>query len=53
MLDVFVVATIVISFKNFPGGSRVETEWGVYIFATSVLLSMAATALLKRHLHSR
>ena len=49
MLDVFVIALIVISFKNFPGGSRVEIHSGLYIFATSVLLSMLAAMLLKKH----
>jgi uncharacterized paraquat-inducible protein A len=51
MLDVFVIAAIVVSFKSFPLGSRVETRWGILLFAVSVVLSMIATWMLKRHLH--
>jgi hypothetical protein len=50
MLDVFVIAAVVICFKGFPGGSRVEVEWGLYVFAASVILSMLATHFLKRHI---
>ena len=49
MLDVFVVAGIVISFKTFPLGTRIEPRWGIGAFAISVLLSMTATLLLKKH----
>jgi paraquat-inducible protein A len=47
MLDVFVIALLVVAFKGFPGGSRIELNLGAYFFATSVLLSMFATHAVK------
>jgi hypothetical protein len=47
MLDVFVIATLVVCFKGFPGGSHVEVEWGIYVFAASVILSMFATRAMR------
>jgi hypothetical protein len=52
MLDVFVIAALVVCFKGFPGGSHVEVEWGIYVFAASVVLSMLATRAMKRY-HGR
>lgn len=52
MLDVLVVAIMVLCFKTFPGGTRIEMNWGAYAFAASVLLSMLAVFCLKRHLSS-
>lgn len=52
MLDVFVVAAVVISFKGFPGGSQVRIERGLYVFAASIILSMLATWSLKKHFSS-
>jgi paraquat-inducible protein A len=49
MLDVFVIAALVICFKGFPGGSHVEVQWGIYIFAASVVLSMLATHSMRRY----
>ena len=43
MLDVFVIAALVVCFKGFPGGSHIQVDWGIYVFAASVVLSMLAT----------
>jgi paraquat-inducible protein A len=48
MLDVFVVAALVVCFKGFPGGSHVRVEWGIYVFAASVVLSMLASREMHR-----
>jgi hypothetical protein len=48
MLDVFVVAALVVCFKGFPGGSHVQVEWGIYVFAASVVLSMLATRAMRK-----
>lgn len=50
MLDVFVIAGIVISFKTFPLGTRIDPRWGIGLFAVSVLLGMVGTHFLKRSL---
>jgi uncharacterized paraquat-inducible protein A len=50
MLDVFVIAAMVVSFKAYPGGTRIQFEWGIYVFAASVILSMLATHFLKQHM---
>jgi paraquat-inducible protein A len=52
MLDVFVIASLVICFKGFPGGTQIQVQWGIYVFAISILLTMQATYALKRHVHS-
>jgi hypothetical protein len=52
MLDVFVIASLVICFKGFPGGTHIQVQWGIYIFAISILLTMLATNSLKRRLDS-
>jgi paraquat-inducible protein A len=49
MLDVFVVAALVVCFKGFPGGSHVQVEWGIYVFAGSVVLSMIATRAMRKY----
>jgi Paraquat-inducible protein A len=43
MLDVFVIAALVVCFKGFPGGTHIQVDWGIYVFAASVVLSMLAT----------
>ncbi len=48
MLDVLVLAPVVVSFKAFPGGTRVEMCWGVWTFAVSILASMAVGQLADR-----
>ncbi len=45
MLDVLVLALIVVAFKAFPGGTRIELCWGTWTFAISVIASMAASQL--------
>jgi hypothetical protein len=52
MLDVFVIASLVICFKGFPGGTHIQVQWGIYVFAISILLTMQATYALKRHVQS-
>jgi paraquat-inducible protein A len=47
MLDVFVIASLVVCFKGFPGGTHIQVQWGIYLFALSVLLSMLATQAVK------
>jgi len=47
LLDVLVVAVLMVSFKTFPGGTQLAPQWGVPVFALSILLSMIATGLLK------
>ncbi len=47
MVDVFVIASLVICFKGFPGGTHIQVQWGIYVFAVSVLLTMLATRVLK------
>ncbi|HTQ37561.1 MAG TPA: paraquat-inducible protein A [Pirellulales bacterium] len=51
MVDVFVIASLVICFKGFPGGTHIQVQWGIYIFAISILLSMWATYILKQQFH--
>ncbi len=46
MLDVFVIAVLVAGFKDFPGGTELVREWGLYCFALSVILSMIASVTL-------
>jgi paraquat-inducible protein A len=56
MLDVFVVGLIVLAIKGLPGGSRVTLEWGVTLFAASVVLSLIASlglSALERRAESR
>ena len=47
MVDVFVIASLVICFKGFPGGTHIQVQWGIYIFALSILLTMLATYALE------
>jgi hypothetical protein len=50
MLDVFVIAALVVCFKGYPGGTHIRLQWGIYVFAISVLLTMAATYTAKGEL---
>ena len=52
MVDVFVIASLVICFKGFPGGTHIQVQWGIYVFAVSMVLTMLATWALKRALTS-
>lgn len=45
MLDVFAVAVLVISFKKFPGGSRIYPESGLLVYAAAIILSITASIL--------
>ena len=46
MLDVLVLALVVVAFKAFPGGTRIELCWGTWTFALSVIAGMAASQLM-------
>lgn len=48
MLDVLVIALVVIAVNGLPGRTAVQLHWGVYVFAASVVLSLAASVLLNR-----
>lgn len=50
MLDVFIVALLVVIVRLGITG-RVEVRWGIYVFATSVILSSIATQRLTRTTH--
>jgi hypothetical protein len=50
MLDVFVIAALVVCYKGYPGGTHIRLQWGLYVFALSVMLTMAATYLVKREI---
>jgi paraquat-inducible protein A len=52
MLDVLVVALLILAIKGIPGDSEATVEWGLYVFAASVLLSLLASAVLS-HMSSR
>jgi hypothetical protein len=45
---VLVVAMLVLAIKGLPGGSRIDVRIGVWLFATSVALSLIASILLHR-----
>jgi paraquat-inducible protein A len=48
MLDVWVVAVFVVAIKGMPGETEIRLGWGVYLFAASVLLSIAAGVLMRQ-----
>ncbi len=45
MLDVLVLAILVVAFKAFPGGTRIDLCWGAALFGLSVLFTMLASRL--------
>ena len=47
MLDVFVVALLVLAIKGLPGDSTATLGWGIYAFAASVVMSIAAGWLIE------
>jgi paraquat-inducible protein A len=51
MLDVLVLALLILAIKGLPGSSELWLEWGVWAFAASVILSLAASLLLTRMEH--
>jgi paraquat-inducible protein A len=48
MLDVFAISVLVIAFKEFPGGTRIRPEWGLLVYGAAIILSIAASILVKR-----
>ena len=46
MIDVFVIAVLIVTIKGLPGGSQIHAEWGLYVFAISVFLSIFASFML-------
>lgn len=46
MIDVFVIAVLIVTIKGLPGGSQIHAEWGLYVFAVSVFLSIFASFML-------
>lgn len=52
MVDVFVISVIVVVFKGFPGGTRVDANVGIFCFAIQVVLSLVGTHYLKRYLEN-
>ncbi|HEX8324165.1 MAG TPA: paraquat-inducible protein A [Tepidisphaeraceae bacterium] len=46
MLDVLVLAMLVVAIKGLPGGSQITLGWGVWAFASSVVLSLIISMLL-------
>jgi paraquat-inducible protein A len=50
MLDVFIVAVIVVTLKQFPGGVNVTTGLGIWVFSISVLLSSYCNKITLRFL---
>jgi len=47
MLDVLILAMLVLAVKGLPGGSTIDLRVGVWLFAGSVMLSLAASIVLK------
>lgn len=48
MLDVLVLALLVVTFKSFPGGTRMTLGAGAWFFCTSVVLSLLIGTFLLR-----
>lgn len=46
MIDVFVISVLIVTVKGLPGGSRIHADWGLYVFAASVVLSIMAGFML-------
>ena len=46
MIDVFVISVLIVTIKGLPGGSQIHADWGLYIFAISVVLSIIAGYML-------
>jgi hypothetical protein len=49
VITMLVLAVVVISIEGLPGETRVTLEWGVWSFAASVLLALAASILISSH----
>lgn len=48
LLDVLVIAMLVLAIKGLPGGSELALRWGVWMFASSVVLSLIASIVEKQ-----
>ncbi len=48
MIDVFVISILIVTIKGLPGGSQIHAEWGLYVFAVSVVLSIFAGFILSK-----
>lgn len=53
MIDVFVISVLIVTVKGLPGGSLIHAEWGLYVFAVSVVLSIIAGFMLANRAHDR
>ncbi len=53
MIDVFVISVLIVTVKGLPGGSLIHAEWGLYIFALSVVLSIIAGFMLAHRAHEQ
>ncbi len=51
MIDVFVISVLIVTVKGLPGGSRIHADWGLYVFAVSVVLSIVAGFMLAHRAH--
>lgn len=51
MIDVFVISVLIVTVKGLPGGSLIHADWGLYVFAVSVVLSMLAGLMLAHRAH--
>lgn len=51
MIDVFVISVLIVTVKGLPGGSQIHAEWGLYVFAVSVTLSITAGFMLAHRAH--
>jgi hypothetical protein len=50
MLEIYVAAVMVVSFKAFPGGTRITPRIGLFVFIAAIMVSMWATILIKNRL---
>lgn len=48
MLDVMVIAVLIVAIKGMPGDTDITINWGLFAFASSVLLSIVASILVTR-----
>lgn len=48
MLDVMVIAVLIVAIKGLPGDTDIAINWGLFAFASSVLLSIVASTLVTR-----
>ncbi len=53
MVDVFVISVLIVTVKGLPGGSQIHADWGLYVFALSVVLSIIAGYMLAHRAHER